>query len=95
MSYTIKNIFTRPDTSVDWFLPDGRTDVINALNNFERTNTTTESDNGLTLTTEVVWVNKASWDEMRLDETCAQFFIDRETYNTNNNIVYNTTFSES
>lgn len=95
MSYTVTNIFTRPDTSVDWFTAHGLVDVMNALNNFERTYSITESDDGLTLTTEVVWVNKASWDEMRLDETCSQFFIDRKTYNTNNNIVYNTTFSES
>jgi len=100
MAYTATTVFERPDTSVDWFITRGRTAVINVLSNFENAGkkisfSTTESDDGLTFTTEVVFDNKAAYDELHLDETFAQYFTERNTYYTNNNVVSNTSFAGS
>lgn len=100
MSYTVTTVSERPDTSVDWFITRGRTAVINVLSNFENAGkkisfSTTESDDGLTLTLEVVFINKAAYDELHLDETFAQYFTERNTYYTNNNVVSNTSFAGS
>ena len=98
MAYTATTNIERPDDSTDWF--PSTTEVRNIRRNLNTDGkrlsfTSSESDDGLTLTTEVVFDNKASYDEYVSDEKIAQDRINRRTYYTNNNVVSNTSFAGS
>ena len=102
MAYTTTNIFSRPDTSINWY--PRSSDVRKHLkNNFgsladTRTHTSftaTESADGLTLTQVSVFINKAAHTALMEDSEQVTFINARTTYNLNNGIERSFSSEES
>lgn len=99
MAYTTTNIFSRPDTSINWYVRSS--DVLNHLKTtfgHQRTNTSfssTESADGLTLTQVSVFINQAAHTAFMEDSVMTTFINERTRYNINNGIERSFSAEES
>jgi hypothetical protein len=98
MAYTTTNIFSRPDTSINWYVRSS--DVSNHLKTTfgKRKNTSfssTESADGLTLTQVSVFINQAAHTALMEDSVMTTFINTRTIYNLNNGIERSFSAEES
>ena len=102
MAYTVTNTFVRPNTDVAWFTASNSVRAhmkdeygLNAASRTKNNFTSTESEDGLTLTNVSVFVNKAAFDTHTADSTNDTFISQRTTYNRNKSIQRTVTVSGS
>lgn len=103
MAYTVTTVFTRPDTSVEWFTPDRTIDTYAGSTTqqewFDSGKKTgyeeTESDDALSLTVSSVFSNEDSFLEYDSDPIIDKFRSARRQYYFENEVTSVTTRTES
>lgn len=102
MSYTVTTVFTRPDTSVEWFKQDRsvegytRSDHNVWVNSGKKQRPVeTESADGLNLTLSSEFLNEDAYLEYINDSSISNFRLARHMYNFENDVTWEITITES
>ena len=91
MSYTLKNIYTKPnaETSIDFWTNDVLTLIDTYFDAWKITQKPTKSVDGLTETWTAVFKDKVSFDEFSNESASKSNLTNMSTYCTDNGIIFN------
>lgn len=91
MSYTLKNIYTKPnaETSIDFWTNDVLTLIDTYFDAGKITQKPTKSVDGLTETWTAVFKDKVSFDEFSNESASKSNLTNMSTYCTDNGIIFN------
>ena len=91
MSYTFKNIYTKPnaETSIDFWTNDVLTLIDTYFDAGKITQKPTKSVDGLTETWTAVFKDKVSFDEFSNESASKSNLTNMSTYCTDNGIIFN------
>ena len=91
MSYTLKNIYTKPnaETSIDFWTNDVLTLIDTYFDAGKITQKPTKSVDGLTETWTAVFKDKVSFDEFSNESASKSNLTTMSTYCTDNGIIFN------